>query len=83
MTKMLTLFAAAGLALTFTTAPALAGDANMRNADGTKLRINCTGAGCKVRQKVKGQKWKVIETGEGGRSNFLVLEAKYKDQGYK
>ena len=63
--------------------PVMAGDASMRNGDGVKLRINCKNSGCKVRSKLKGQKWKVVEETEGGRDNFLKLEEKYKAQGYK
>lgn len=63
--------------------PALAGNASMKNAEGAKLRIKCENSGCKVRQKLPGGKWAVIEKTAGGRDNFLVLEAKYKKAGYK
>ncbi|MBE1285265.1 MAG: hypothetical protein GJ676_18275 [Rhodobacteraceae bacterium] len=62
--------------------PVVAGNAAMKNADGTKLRIDCNGGGCKVKSKAKGQKWTTLEKTEGGRDNFLKLEEKYKAQGY-
>lgn len=80
MRKIITL-AAVSMALAAT--PVLAGNASMKNADGAKLRINCTGSGCKVTQKLKGGKWSTLEKTKGGTDNYNALAAKYKGQGYK
>jgi hypothetical protein len=62
--------------------PSLAGNASMTNAQGAKVKISCTGGGCKVRQKPKGGKWSTVEKTKGGTDNFNALTAKYKGQGY-
>jgi hypothetical protein len=80
---MLKKILAATVIASLSAAPVMAGNASMKNADGTKLRINCKNSGCQVKSKVKGQKWATIEKTDGGRENYLKLEAKYKSQGYK
>jgi ribosomal protein L35 len=55
----------------------------MKNAEGAKLRIKCTGSGCKVTQKLPGGKWATLEKTAGGSENYTALEAKYKSKGFK
>ncbi len=66
----------------FSAAPVMAGNASLKNAEGTKLRISCKSSGCKVTAKKKGGKWGTVEKTKGGRDNYLKLEAKYKAQGF-
>lgn len=80
---MKSLLTSAAIILSLAATPSLAGNASMKHSDGSKLRINCTGGGCAVRQKVKGGKWSVVEKTDGGSENYNALEAKYKGLGYK
>lgn len=67
---------------TLAAAPVLAGNASMASADGTKLKIACTGSGCKVTAKKPGKKWGLVERTKGGTKNYEMLHEKYKGMGF-
>lgn len=79
------LFTAAGAccaALSFTSVPAVAGDASMTRSDGMELTINCKSSGCTVKGKKPGGKWGTVEKTQGGSKNFKKLKAKYEGMGF-
>ena len=63
--------------------PAFAeGDADLKSADGGKLKIKCDSTACLVKEKKAGAKWKTIERTKGGRDAFKELKAKYNGVAY-
>lgn len=79
LNKMLALGVVAALAAS----PVMAGNASMKSADGTKLKIACTSGGCKVTaKKPDAKKWGVVERTKGGGKNYEMLHEKYKGMGF-
>lgn len=75
--------ALAALVLALAASPVLAGDQKMTGPDGTVIKIQCTGSGCKVRGKKPGGKWGIVHKGPGGTQNYEKLVAEYTAKGFK
>ena len=74
---------AVSLLTAFVGMPALAGNLSLENTSGMKIKIHCTGSGCKVSGKKPGdKKWGTVERTQGGTKNYLKLEEKYKGMGF-
>ena len=74
---------AVAMVASFVGMPALAGNLSLENANGMKIKIHCTGGGCKVSGKKAGdKKWGTVERTKGGTKNYLKLEEKYKGMGF-
>lgn len=81
MFKKTFVFAAVSLALA--AAPAMAGHKRMKNAEGTKVSIDCDSTKCAAKTKAKGGKWTVEKTTAPGTEEFENLISEYKGKGFK
>lgn len=82
MKKTLTVLASVVL-LTAASLPAHAGNKTLKSADGSKIKISCTGGGCSVKEKKAGtKKFVTIEKTAGGSDNYNALTAKYEGMGF-
>lgn len=77
------ILAAISVAFSLLVTPAVAGNASMSRADGTKISIKCTGSGCNVRGKKPEGNWGKVEQTRGGTKNYNKLVAKYKKMGFE
>jgi hypothetical protein len=71
------------IAVTMAATPALAGKKSMKNAEGTKLRIDCTTGNCTVKQQPAGAKWATVENMKASTDNYNGVIDKYQSLGFK